>query len=89
MSEIGPRLRTVSPFYVQRLPLDNASLLARRVYAKDLDLFDQAYVREGRNLRRTIARIIAAARSNRDDPYAALRALVQGSVGPAPVKVPD
>ena len=89
VSEIGPRLKTVSPFYVQRLPLDNASLLARRVYAKDLDLFDQAYVREGRNLRRTIARIIAAARSNRDDPYAALRALVQGSVGPAPVKVPD
>ena len=81
VSDIGPRLRTVSPFYVQRLPLDNASLLARRVYAKDLDLFDQAYAREGRDLRRTIARVIAAARGNRDDPYAGLRAWLQSAAG--------
>ena len=73
VSEVGPALKTISPFYVQRVPLDNASLLARRVYAKDLDLFDQVYVREGRNLRRAIARIITLARSNRDDPYLALR----------------
>ena len=77
VSDIGPRLRTVSPFYVQRLPLDNASLLARRVYARDLDLFDQVYLREGRNLRRTIARIIGAARANRKDPYQGLRTLLQ------------
>ena len=49
VSDIGPQLVTVSPFYVQRVPLDNASLLARRVYAKDLDLFDQVYAREGKN----------------------------------------
>jgi predicted aminopeptidase len=73
VSEVGPRLHTVSPFYVQRVPLDNASLLARRVYAQDLDLFDQVYVREGRNLRRAIARIVSLARSNKTDPYAALR----------------
>jgi predicted aminopeptidase len=66
-------LKTISPFYVQRVPLDNASLLARRVYAKDLDLFDQVYAREGKNLRRTIGRVIALARSDRKDPYAALR----------------
>ena len=73
VSEIGPRLRTVSPFYVQRVPLDNASLLARRVYAQDLDLFDQIHDREGRNLRRTIARVIALAKSSPKDPYSALR----------------
>jgi len=73
VSDIGPQLRTISPFYTQRVPLDNASLLARRVYAKDLDLFDQIYLREARNLRRTIGRIIALAKSDRKDPYAAIR----------------
>lgn len=74
VSEIGPKLRTIGPFYVQRVPLDNASLLARRVYAKDLHLFDRVYEREGKNLRRAIARVIALARANKDDPYAALSA---------------
>ena len=57
VSDIGPRLRTVSPFYVQRVPLDNASLLARRVYAKDLGLFDEVHRRYRGNLRQTIGRI--------------------------------
>lgn len=73
VSDIGPMLKTTSPFYVQRVPLDNASLLARRVYAKDLDLFDQVYTREGMNLRRTIGRVISLAKSDKKDPYAALR----------------
>lgn len=72
VSDLGPQLRTIGPFYVQRVPLDNASLLARRVYARDLGLFDRIYAREGRDLRRAIARIIALARSNKKDPYAAL-----------------
>ena len=73
VSDIGPMLNTIGPFYVQRVPLDNASLLARRVYAKDLDLFDQVYIKEGKNLRLTIARIIALARSDKKDPYGALK----------------
>jgi predicted aminopeptidase len=73
VSEIGPRLKTIGPFYVQRVALDNASLLARRVYAKDLDLFDRVYEREGRNLRQTIARLIAIARSDKKHPFGALR----------------
>ncbi len=73
VSDIGPMLKTISPFYVQRVPLDNASLLARRVYAKDLDLFDQVFAREGRNLRRTIGRVIALAKSDKKNPYGALR----------------
>lgn len=78
VSDIGPRLRTIGPGYVQRVPLDNASLLARRVYAQDLDLFDQVYSREGRDLRRTIARVIALAKSSPDDPYEALRRWTAG-----------
>jgi hypothetical protein len=58
--------------YAQRVPLDNASLLARRVYAKNLELFDAIYEREGRDLKRTIGRTIALAKSAPKDPYGAL-----------------
>jgi predicted aminopeptidase len=73
VSEIAPRLRTVSPFYAQRVPLDNASLLARRVYAKQLDLFDAVWESEGRDLRKSIVRIIELARTRPKDPYGALQ----------------
>jgi predicted aminopeptidase len=73
VSEIGPALKTIGPFYVERVALNNASLLARRVYAKDLDLFDQVYAREGKNLRHTIARVIVLAKSDKKDPYGAMR----------------
>jgi predicted aminopeptidase len=73
ISEIGPALKTISPRYAERVPLDNASLLARRVYASDLDVFDKIYEKEGRNLRRTIGRVIALAKSNPKNPFTALR----------------
>jgi predicted aminopeptidase len=73
ISEIAPALKTINPRYAQRVPLDNASLLARRVYASDLDVFDRIYEREGRNLRRTIGRVIGLARSEPDSPFVALR----------------
>ena len=79
VGEVGPRLTTIAPAYAERVPLDNASLLARRVYARDLELFDAVYLREGQNLRRAIGRIISLARAGRDDPYLALRRwLAQG-----------
>jgi predicted aminopeptidase len=84
VSDIGPALKTIGPFYVERVPLNNASLLARRVYAKDLDLFDQVYAREGKNLRHTIARIIALAKSDKKDPYAAIRRWLGLPPEPAP-----
>jgi predicted aminopeptidase len=73
VGEIAPALKTINPLYAERVPLDNAALLARRVYASDLDLFDQVYEREGRDLRRTIGRVIALAKSSRGDPFGALR----------------
>jgi predicted aminopeptidase len=73
-AEVVPALHArVSPRYAERVPLDNAALLARRIYLTDLQLFDGVYEREGRDLRRTIARVIALAKSRPDDPYAALR----------------
>jgi predicted aminopeptidase len=70
---LGPQLRTIAPRYVERVRLDNAALLARRIYLTDLDLFDSVYVREGRDTRRATHRIIELARAGGKKPYEALR----------------
>jgi predicted aminopeptidase len=80
--DIGPALRTINPRYAERVPLDNAALLARRVYASDLDLFDRIYEREGKDLKRAIGRVIGVARKNEDDPFAGLRSWLGGAVAP-------
>ena len=82
VSDIGPQLETVSPRYAERVTLDNAALLARRVYLSDLELFERAYEREGRDLRRTIARIIEIARSGNGKPFDALRRWLEGQPPP-------
>lgn len=74
--DVGPRLRTIDPRYLGRVRLDNAVLLAQRIYYTDLGAFDDVYDREGRDLRRTIARVIAIAKSRPGDPFAALDAWV-------------
>jgi predicted aminopeptidase len=79
VSEIAPRLQTVSPRYAERVPLDNASVLARRVYARNLDLFDAIYAREGRSLRHAIGRVITLAKSSPKDPYGALKSWLGGA----------
>lgn len=93
VSDIAPQLHTIGPFYAQRVPLDNASLLARRVYAKNLDLFDQVFAREGKNLRRTIGRIIDLAKKMPNDPFEALRvwlgASSTGASGSLPRRTPE
>ena len=76
---IAPQLKTINPRYAERVPLDNASLLARRIYASDLDVFDLVYVKEGRNLRHTIGRIISLAKSKPKTPFGALRDWVGAS----------
>jgi predicted aminopeptidase len=76
VGEIAPQFKRVNPRYAERVPLDNASLLARRVYASDLDVFDQIYEREGRDLKRTIGRVIGLAKANPKAPFIALRTWV-------------
>ena len=73
ITDISRKFQTIGPNYAARVPLNNAALLARRIYAQDLQLFDDLYAREGNNLPRTIARVISIARANPKDPYGALR----------------
>ena len=74
---LGPALRTVSPRYMERLRLDNATLLAGRIYQTDLALFDSVFVREGSDTRRALERIIGIAKAERQAPFNALRRWVQ------------
>ncbi len=71
--EIGPQLKTISTRALERLRLDNAALLAHRIYSTDLDLFDAVWAAERGDLRATIARLIALAKSRPKDPFGALR----------------
>jgi predicted aminopeptidase len=73
VTEIAPQFKTINPIYAQRVTLNNAALLARRVYATDLDVFDRLYVKEGRDLKRTIGRVIALAKSDTKHPFDALK----------------
>ncbi|WP_309670687.1 aminopeptidase [Gemmatimonas sp.] len=59
VDSIGPLLRTYPDGWSQKVKLNNAVLLSRRVYAERLDRFDSVYVAEGRDLKRAIQRIIA------------------------------
>lgn len=76
VDSVGPLLRGVNPVWLARVPLDNASLLARRVYAQRLDLFDSVWVRHARDVRRTIAAVRSAVREA-PEPFAALEGLVR------------
>ena len=81
ITDVGPRLRTIPAGYAERVTLDNAALMARRVYLTDVELFDRAYEREDRHLARTIRRIIDLAKATKGDPFAAVRGWVES---PAP-----
>ena len=76
VDSVGPRLRGVSSEWLARVPLDNASLLARRVYAQRLDLFDSVWVRNDRDVRRSITAVRDAVRGARD-PFHALEKLIR------------
>lgn len=75
---LGPQLQTIPLSYLERLPLDNAALLARRTYSAELDLFDAVWERSGRDVRAAVGKIVSLAR-DADDPFAAIRAWVGSS----------
>ena len=79
--DIGPQLRTISPRALERVRLDNAVLLSRRVYLTDLESFDAVLTNYRGDLRRAVQAIIAAAKENKKDPFAAVRGL---ALSPAP-----
>ena len=59
-----------------RLRVNNASLLARRVYGRDLPLFDSVHAALGGNIRATVDSVVAVA-AGAGDPFAAVRGLLR------------
>jgi len=77
VDSIGPQLRRVDPRALARVQLDNAALLARRIYLTDLDAFERVFAAERGDLRQSIERVIALAKRRPEDPYGELRAWVE------------
>ena len=63
VDSLAPTWRTIAPRYAQLVHLDNAALLARRVYLTDLEAFEQAYAASAFDLRRSIDTLIARHRA--------------------------
>jgi predicted aminopeptidase len=76
VDSVGPLLKTYPREALVRARLDNAALLARRIYHTDLDLFDSVYALSGNDLALAVRRIITAAREHKNDGFAGLRSLV-------------
>ncbi|HEX7242139.1 MAG TPA: aminopeptidase [Longimicrobiaceae bacterium] len=76
--EVRPRLKVQSFSTFLTTPLNNATLISRRLYYHRLELFEQVYRSRGGDLPRTVADVVRAARGSRD-AYAA----VQGLLPPA------
>lgn len=74
IDSIGPRLSTIAPSYAERVRLDNATVLAHRVYASGLDSFELLWARNNHDLRATIRQVIDVARAHPKDPFGAVRA---------------
>lgn len=74
--DVSREFQTIGPTFATRVPLNNAALLARRIYAQDLQVFDDVYAREGSDLRRAVGRIVGLARANPKDPFGALHRFV-------------
>lgn len=72
VDSLSKELRGVSIQYLERVRLDNAALLGRRVYATDLPVFDAVLQLELGDLSRAISRVIAIAKENPARPAAAL-----------------
>jgi predicted aminopeptidase len=86
VTTLGPQLRTIPATALSRVRLDNAALLAHRIYNTNLDLFDRVWVREHGDLRRAIPRIIDLAKSQPGDPFGAIRSWVDPPLISAPKK---
>jgi predicted aminopeptidase len=86
VTTLGPHLRTVPLAALDRVRLDNAALLAHRIYNTDLDLFDRVWVHENGDLRRAISRIIDLAKSKPDDPFGAIRSWADSTPANAATK---
>jgi predicted aminopeptidase len=79
---LGPQLHTIGPRVLERMRLDNAALMARRIYLTDLDVFDGVWIRANQDLRKAIAKMIELAKGRPKDPFGALREWVTKTPAP-------
>jgi predicted aminopeptidase len=75
--EVQPRMRVGGYGAFTRQPLNNATLISRRLYYRRLDLFERVHRERGGDFRAALADIVAAARDRRDDPYAGVEGLLR------------
>jgi predicted aminopeptidase len=73
VDSLGPQLRTIGPRALERIRLDNAALMAHRIYDTDLDAFDRVWTSQNGDLRKTVQRIIELVKARPSEPFAALR----------------
>ena len=79
-SRIQPQFRAGTYGSFLTAPLNNATLISRRLYYGRLDLFEQVYRSRGGDLAKTVADIVAAAKGSKD-PYAAVERLLPPGQG--------
>jgi predicted aminopeptidase len=77
--QVRPQLQVATYASFTREPLNNATLLARRLYYHRLELFERLYQQTG-DLRRTIQRVVEAT-EGAEDPYATVEALLAAPAG--------
>lgn len=58
VDSVAPLFQAIDPRYAERVRLDNAALIARRIYLTDLEGFEGAYAQAGQDLERAMAAII-------------------------------
>lgn len=88
LDDLAPMMPTISRVGLERIELDNAALLARRVYASDLWLFDEVYRRCGSDVRRTF-RVLERLAKRGKDPFAEMRGWLTLQVGDVRTGLPS
>lgn len=83
-TSIGPALEAYPAAWLEHRPLNNASLIAARIYRTRLGIFDSALVAYGGDLRQTVAAVDSAVRNRGPgiDPFDAVAALVRRHPAP-------
>lgn len=76
VENVQPRFQLLSYAGFLQTPLNNATLLSRRLYYHRLDLFETLYERMGGDLRRMLEVTLTTTRARPQEPYAALERLV-------------
>jgi predicted aminopeptidase len=76
-AQVRPQLQVNQYASFTRDPLNNATLISRRIYFRRLDIFEAVYREHGGDFRAALAAIIAAAASDRADPFGAVEGLLR------------